>query len=63
MSTPTVTYNDIFAPDYSVTGIRQDAGDGHPVVITGSYQPSGGGPSACCTAGRCIPPTATATSS
>ncbi|WP_148293820.1 hypothetical protein [Azospirillum sp. B4] len=43
MSAPTVTYNDIFAPNYSVTGIRQDGGEGHPVVITGSYEPSGGG--------------------
>src|SRR5262245_32493611 len=37
-----VTYNNIFAPNYSVTGIRQDAGSGHPVVITGSYQPGSG---------------------
>ncbi|TWB45252.1 hypothetical protein [Nitrospirillum pindoramense] len=44
MSTPTVTYTDIFAPNYSVTGIRQDGGDGHPVIITGSYQQNGGAP-------------------
>ncbi|MDZ5647396.1 hypothetical protein [Nitrospirillum sp. BR 11828] len=44
MSTPTVTYTDIFAPNYSVTGIRQDGGDGHPVVITGSYETSAGAP-------------------
>lgn len=40
MANPQVTYNNIFAPNYSVTGIRQDGGSGHPVVITGSYQPS-----------------------
>ena len=38
MANAQVTYNNIFAPNYSVTGIRQDAGSGGPVVITGSYQ-------------------------
>jgi len=41
-----VVYNNIFAPDYAVTGIRQDIDDGAPtapVVITGSYRPSSGG--------------------
>jgi hypothetical protein len=37
-----VTYNDIFAPNYSVTGIRQDTGG--VVVITGSYQGSNNQP-------------------
>lgn len=42
MSTPVITYSDILAPNYGVSGIRQDAGDGHPVVITGGYQPGPG---------------------
>ncbi|MBB6249785.1 hypothetical protein [Nitrospirillum iridis] len=44
MSPSKVTYSDIFAADYSVTGIRQDDGDGRPVVITGSYQSASGQP-------------------
>jgi hypothetical protein len=42
MSGPSVTYHDIFAANYTVTGIRQDGGPGRPVVITGSYQSSAG---------------------
>ncbi|BCH57609.1 hypothetical protein ACQZ4Q_16245 [Agrobacterium vitis] len=38
MSELAVIYHDIFAADYSVTGIRQDGGDSRPVIITGSYQ-------------------------
>lgn len=33
-----VSYENIFAPNYSVTGIRQDTGTYGTVVITGSYQ-------------------------
>lgn len=40
MANPNVAYNDILAPDYVVTGIRRDAGQTAPVVITGSYQAS-----------------------
>jgi hypothetical protein len=43
MSDSPVVYQDIFAPDYSVTGIRAETGSGDMVVITGSYQPAGGG--------------------
>ena len=42
MSEPHVTYHDIFAPNYTVTGIRQDVGPERPVIITGSYQSSPG---------------------
>jgi hypothetical protein len=42
MSEPNVTYHDILAANYTVTGIRQDGGTGRPVVITGSYQSSAG---------------------
>lgn len=42
MSTPVITYSDILAPNYGVTGIRRDAGDGNPVVITGGYSPRAG---------------------
>jgi len=42
MSEPNVAYHDIFAPNYTVTGIRQDGGAERPVVITGSYQSSVG---------------------
>jgi hypothetical protein len=43
MPDPIVSYHDIFSANRSVTGIRQDGGTARPVVITGSYQPSGGG--------------------
>jgi hypothetical protein len=43
MSEPTVTYNDIFPPKSFVTGIRQDAGDTRPVVISGNSPPASGG--------------------
>ena len=46
MPEPTVTYHDIFAPNYTVTGIRQYGCDKRPVVITGSYQSSAGVPQA-----------------
>src|SRR6185312_2171124 len=42
LSEPNVVYHDIFAANYTVTGIRQDDGAGRPVVITGSYQSSVG---------------------
>jgi hypothetical protein len=42
MSDP--VYSDIFPAGYIVTGIRQDAGDGHPVIITGSYPQTAGAP-------------------
>ncbi len=42
MSEPNVTYHDIFAANYTVTGIRQDGGTGRPVVITGSYEANPG---------------------
>jgi hypothetical protein len=38
MSDSDPTYQDIFAPDYTVTGIRQNDDEAFPVVITGSYQ-------------------------
>jgi len=41
-SEPNVTYHDILAANYTVTGIRQDGGAERPVVITGSYQASTG---------------------
>ena len=40
MTEASVSYNNIFAPNYSVTGIRQDAGTGGAVIITGSYSTS-----------------------
>jgi hypothetical protein len=46
MSNASVTYTDIFAPNYIVTGIRQDDGPDHPAVITGSYQDSDDTPQA-----------------
>src|SRR5450631_620257 len=42
MSDPNVTYHDIFAANYTVTGIRQDGGTERPVIITGSYESSPG---------------------
>lgn len=44
MSDPAVTYSNIMAANYIVTGIRQDSGDGDPVIITGSYPPTAGAP-------------------
>ena len=41
MAEPAVDYVDIFAANYSVTGIRRDGGEGLPVVITGSYEEDG----------------------
>jgi len=41
-SDPNVTYHDIFAANYSVTGIRQDIGTDRPVIMTGSYESSPG---------------------
>lgn len=43
MADSSVTYNDIFAANCFVTGIRQDAGDGQPVVISGNYPTGSGG--------------------
>ncbi|MEA1650244.1 hypothetical protein UAJ10_14640 [Nitrospirillum sp. BR 11164] len=43
MSSPTITYNDILPPNSFVTGVRQDGGEGQPVVLSGNYQPTGGG--------------------
>jgi hypothetical protein len=37
MTEASVTYQTIFAPNYSVTGVRQDAGAEGFVIITGSY--------------------------
>lgn len=37
MSNASVTYDTILAPDYIVTGVRRDQGEGHPVILTGSH--------------------------
>ncbi|MGV1770906.1 hypothetical protein ACQZ6B_12095 [Agrobacterium vitis] len=42
MSDTKVTYETILSPNQFVTGVRQDAGDDHPVVLTGNYQPTKG---------------------
>jgi hypothetical protein len=38
MTNPQITYNNIFAADYAVTGIRRDRGKDAPVLISGSYE-------------------------
>ncbi|MGA2649969.1 MAG: hypothetical protein ABSF28_05590 [Terracidiphilus sp.] len=36
MTNPQITYNNIFAADYAVTGIRRDRGKDAPVLISGA---------------------------
>jgi len=38
MTNPQIAYNNIFAADYAVTGIRRDSGKDAPVLITGTYE-------------------------
>src|SRR5258708_4823611 len=41
MANVNISYQKIFAPGYSVTGIRQDIGDDAPVLISGTYTANG----------------------
>ncbi|MGA2218093.1 MAG: hypothetical protein ABSG51_08400 [Terracidiphilus sp.] len=38
MTNPQIAYNNIFAADYAVTGIRRDSGKDAPVLISGTYE-------------------------
>jgi hypothetical protein len=38
MTNPQIAYNNIFAANYAVTGIRRDCGKDAPVLITGAYE-------------------------
>ncbi|MVA57666.1 hypothetical protein [Agrobacterium vitis] len=42
MSDVSVTYQTILSTNQFVTGVRQDTGTDHPVVLTGNYQPTQG---------------------
>ncbi|WP_027486822.1 hypothetical protein [Allorhizobium undicola] len=46
MNDTNVTYNIILAPGDVVTGVRQDGGEGHPVVLTGTRPVEGAEPQA-----------------
>jgi hypothetical protein len=42
MTNPKITYDNIFTPNSSVTGIRRDCGKDAPILITGSHEPNSG---------------------